>query len=151
MFLKKSYRKADTWCSLTWKGISLSEHCLYKTADSCMIAQYILITRAVQTSMLLCTSRTYLYQTMTFNVHGMNQEEPCTDRYIICICHISCTNKYIHCWIHYFSTYHVRTYTYNNILVCSCMFVYILVQTMYIAPTCLACTISLSMNMKIKR
>ncbi len=102
------------------------------------------ITRAVQTSMLLYTSRKYLYYTMIFHVHGMNQEEPCTDRYIICICHVYSMYKQVYTLliIYYISTYHILTCTYNNIHICSCMLVYILVQTMYLALICLTCTIS---------
>jgi hypothetical protein len=75
------------------KGISLSEHCLYQTADSCTIAYYIPITRVVQT----CTSsRKYLFHTMIFHVHCMNQEEPCTDRYIICVCHVYSMYKQVY-------------------------------------------------------
>ncbi len=50
VFLRKFYRKATTLPRPYLRGISLSETSLYRMADSCMIALYIPITRAVQAS-----------------------------------------------------------------------------------------------------
>ncbi len=93
--------------------------------------------------MLLYTSRKYfitLWYSKFMVWTKMNHVQ--TGILFVHVMYIPCTNKYIYYWIRYFSTYHVLTCTYNNIHLCSCIYVYILVKIMYIAHSCLALTIS---------
>lgn len=47
----------------------------------------------------------YLYHTMRFHIHSMNQDEPCTDKYSNCLCYVYTMYKHIYTLLNTFVQY----------------------------------------------